>query len=44
MTPKPRGAAIKDETGKEMKNSFTMDTASRPRLVIIQPEESRARP
>ncbi len=33
---------FKDETGKEMKYSFTLDTASRPKLVIIQPEESPA--
>jgi uncharacterized protein (TIGR03067 family) len=31
---------FKDESGKEMKYSFTLDTASSPKLLIIRPEES----
>jgi len=29
-----------DETGKEMKYSFKLDTTGNPRLIIIQPEEA----
>lgn len=29
-----------DETGKEMKYSFKLDTTANPRLIIIQPEET----
>ena len=31
---------FRDETGKEMKYSFKLDTASNPRMIIIQPEET----
>lgn len=29
-----------DETGKEMKYSFRLDTAAKPKLLIIQPEDT----
>ena len=31
---------FKDETGKELKYSFKLDTASNPKLLVIQPAES----
>ena len=31
---------FRDETGKEMKYSFKLDTTGNPRLIIIQPEET----
>jgi uncharacterized protein (TIGR03067 family) len=31
---------FRDETGKEMKYSFKLDTTGKPRLIIIQPEET----
>ena len=31
---------FKDESGKEMKYSFKLDTTGNPRLIIIQPEET----
>lgn len=31
---------FRDETGKEMKYSFKLDTTSKPKLLVIQPTES----
>jgi uncharacterized protein (TIGR03067 family) len=33
-----------DETGKEMKYSFKLDTTGNPRLIIIQPEAANSTP
>ncbi len=33
---------FRDETGKEMKYSFKLDTTGKPKLIIIQPEDAPA--